>query len=412
MLFVLSLAAGPVLAQTATPPKEPGQVRLGPVYFSPYAGLTNVGFDSNFENSAADRQWAFTFSAQVGERIQIAGRKFRLDAAVGAVYVYYSVRRPGQSGINPGLQRFNVEYAFSPRLTFYSREGRFSYATTRPNFEIDTPVRRKEAEVGLGFRYTFTRRAAADVEIRWYRVAYDSGATYQGVNLGTALNGSRNDQRLSFRYQLTPWTEIYLPIWWQQQRFDVDDSRRGNSRTVGGGIRFNKRALVSGSLELGHLSFAPSATTVPGHTGLYTTGVLTFNVNDSTTVQLSAQNNTSYSYDVARAYYPYQWYQVTLRQRLGQHFDIGPYFNYFGSRYAAGTMPSDFARIWGGSVAYRRNQSRYEVFASHGDRTSAIATFQQYSGWRFGFRIETPRFRIDDRGMFLNGPMGLGWIQQ
>lgn len=412
---------------TGPPPRSFGQVRIGPVYFTPYVGVSNIGLDTNPYNDSIQsggdfggrRDPAFTFAVQAGERIDLVGRKLRAKMGVGLNYTFYSNSTSAEllsgrpEGWSFGIGGLDVEYDVGPRLTVYSRQFRYGTVTDRPNFEIDQRVRRQVMDVGLGAEFRPLERLFVNVERRWYREHYPSDTEYQGIELADSLNGDRDDLRVSLGMRVTRFTDVFFPIAWERSRFDVDQARNGQARSYGFGLRFSPLALVSGDVELGRRIFQTASADVPNDDSLYLRGGIRLVLRDSFAFDLSGQQNTSYSFDVSRVYYSYDWYRVSVKQRVGLGFDVGPYFNVFRSSYPTSdpdASADEKTRVLGGLVGFMRGGSRFEVYGEHWDRDSFDQT-RMYNGWRFGFRIQTRRFRFDDRGMFLNGTMGLDRIQ-
>jgi hypothetical protein len=412
---MLVAAVAPIVAQTPgtashrPPVRTFGQVRLGAVYFTPRAVLENVGIEYGRDQAEA-RQTAFTFSVFFGENVTLVSRKLWVSADVGVNYTYTSRLPEVPRNLNPSLRGVRAEYFASPRLTLFGN-GNYAYTTARPNFEVDTRVRRLDASLGGGARFTATARMGADLQAQWSRVNYDKSAVYLGVDLARSLNQSRLDVTATLSYGLTRLTSVFVPLSWRRDRFEFETGRDGETRSIGGGVRFNPRAFLSGALETGRSRLQLRSAAVPGYSGWYWRAVTAVAFRDTTAIEFSSQQNISFSYDVSRAYYVYRWNGVFVRQRMGQRFDAGPFYNTYTSRYAGSSTASDTTHVWGASVGLVRRQSRYDVYVSYWDRGANPVPGYGYYGWRFGFRILTPRVNISERGMFLNGPMGTGVIQ-
>jgi hypothetical protein len=420
--LMLSLAGPPASAQTPAnpqlqpPPKTFGQVRIGPVFFTPRVGLENVGIETNApESGTVDQgtsgggQLALTFSAFLGERIVLVGRKLRVSADVGVDYVYNSHLTASAESLSFSFQGARAEYFASPRLTLFGN-GNYRYTKDRPSFEIDAPVRRLNAGFSAGAQFSPTARIRSSLQAQWSLIRYD-GATYQGVDLANSLNETRVDLTATLSYGLTRWTELFMPVTWRLDRFEFETGRNGETRSLGGGARFSPRGFLSGSIEAGRTRLQPTDPGAEGYSGLYYRGVATLTFRDTTAIEFSSQQNFNYSYDVNRAFYVYRWSGVFVRQRLGQRFDVGPFHNWYNSQYSGSSTPAGTTRVWGVDVGYVHRQSRYDVYLSYWRPGANIEGGAGYHGWRFGFRIQTRRISFSERGIFLNGPMGIGVIQ-
>jgi hypothetical protein len=255
-----------------------------------------------------------------------------------------------------------------------------------------------------------TQRLGAAYEARTSSTRFDDNPAGPVYDLALAFNGRRYDQTASVTYRLTPWTELYLPLSWRRDRFDAYRDRDGRSLRVGGGVRFNARSVVSGSLELGRMAFRTQSATVPDYTGPYYQAVVGIRLGDTTSVELARQQNFSYSVDLDRVYYLYRWYRISVRKRVSEHLEVAPNFNNFDQQYAGAAGSSSSARIWGSDVSLVGRRSRYTVSVSYTEGGVPGAPGNHYGRWRVGFSIGIPRVTISDRGMFLNGALGLNPI--
>jgi hypothetical protein len=273
-------------------------------------------------------------------------------------------------------------------------------------------VRRLEKELGVGARYDFSARLAATAETYASELRYDEEASDLGPTLALALNGRQYVQRVALSYKLTPWTEVSFPVAWQQARFELDPGRDADGRRVGMGLQFNPRAYVGGSLEVGHVAISPVGVAGLKYSGPYAVSQLSVRLGESTSVRLAAQRDVRYSYDATLAYYMQDSYEMSLFQRVGQRFGVGPFFGRVRLRYATPPYPTDLTRVWGLATSYDGRRVRYGIYASHWGATSESGLINNYVGWRIGFTIGTPRFSfsISERGVFLGGERGLGWI--
>jgi hypothetical protein len=412
LVLALLLPGGWAFAQQAPAPPQRsfGQLRLGRTSFTPFFLIRNLGIDTNVFNSAAPQQQSSpTVTLGVGERIDLVGPAFRVRGEIGADYVYYAMTQPGQhQGFDPRLAA-TIDYAVGPRLAFSGR-ARYAYVTGRPSFEIADRVRRLEKELGVGARYAFSARLAASAETYASELRYDEDPANLGSTLALALNGRQYVQRAALSYQLTPWTEVSVPVSWQQARFELDPARDADGRRVGMGLQFNARAYVGGSLEVGHAAISPVGSAGLKYSGPYALSQLRVRLGESTSVRLAAQRDVRYSYDASLAYYLYDSYEMGLLQRLGQRFGIEPFVGRFRLRYATPSHPTDLTSVWGVATSYEGQRVRYAVYAAHWGASAESGLNNHYIGWRFGFTIGTPRFHISERGAFVDGERGLGWI--
>lgn len=408
-----ALGAGYAAGQHQPPPKALLQVRFGPVYVSPDIGVSQVGVDTNVYNDRGEPTSAFTASVYAGARVEIVTRRLWVYIPAGWGYVYYSKKVAQERAINPGILGVSAEYIVSSRLLLYSRNNRWGYTKSRPNFEIDTRTRRLETDLNAGLTFGLTPRIDLSIDSRWYRVQHDQNAQYNGVSLASTLNEHRYDQSAGLSYELTPATSVFSVVNWRQERFDQSPMRDGDTTGIGGGFTFNRRIPLSGTLQAGYNRYVPKTpATTSSSDGLYTNANINLSLRDSTTFDLATQRNFAYSYDLARSRYAYAWYQAGLNRALGSKFDAGFQFQYFATTYAGSGRPEEWTRTYTPSVGFHRRDARVAIYASYWERHNAVQIDRQYTGWRFGFSVTTRRISAStDRGMFLNGGMSLSQIQ-
>jgi hypothetical protein len=412
MALALCLVPDQLAAQHSPPPRSIGQVRLGPVYFTPVARVESVGYQSNLFNEPNGGATGLTFGLFGGAAVELPGRKLWVSAEFGAVYTYYSNEATTQTrSLGPAVRRFYVEYRLSPRLMVYSRDGSSATVTERPNFEIDARVRRRNTDFGLGVRWAFMPRLALDQEVRYSRQHYDHDAVYQGTNLATTLNGRTFDERLQLDYRLSKITSLSFPFVWRQVRFDEETTRDGTQQSIGVGLEFNPRSQLSGGFTVGRMRLAVPDAHVDSFVGTYSSGHLSLAFADATLVEWSFQRNVSFSFNESRVYYVYRWYEVSVRQRLGEKIDVGPYWSDYQMQYPNVSGVPEPTRVYGVRMGYYRRRYRYSVDVSYWDRGPGNSQDRQYTGWRVGFTIATPYLSFSNRGMFLNGPMGIETIK-
>ena len=402
VVAVFLLPATAVLAQTempASPSKHWGQVKFGSVYITPSVALTHIGADTNVTNSSGVQTADFTFTIHPSVDTVFAGRKLYVKATpfVNAIYFHTFDR---YRTLDPGVL-LHVEFPIGKTRVF--SDNSYIYSFTRPNFEIDERLRRRTAEVGLGVEYPLTPRVDLTVRGRVSRTDYDD-ATYNGTNVSTTMDERREELRGVVGYDLSNFTSIFSTIWWVNGYFPNDRPRDSITRSIGGGFRFNRRALLRGEVEAGYMQFDIPSGIAESYHGLYTRGTLGLTFKDRTTLDLFTTRMPTYSYSETNVYYISNYYQGNVRRAIGSRFDLSMLFSYQGSSYTGGPKKNEITRIYEPSVGYSVGRGvRVGFYAAYWDRQSEFTANRDYNSWRFGIRITTPFVTVNETGGFVNG---------
>lgn len=402
VVAALLLSATAVFAQTelpAPPSKHWGQVKFGSVYITPNVALTHIGVDTNVTNSSGEQAADFTFTIQPNVETVFAGRKLyaKVTPFVNAIYFHTFDR---YRTMDPGI-RLHVEFPIGKTRVF--SDDSYIYSYTRPNFEIDQRLRRRTGEVGLGVEYPLTPRVDLTVQGRAFRTDYDD-ASYNGTNVSTTMDERREELRGVVGYDLSNFTNIFATIWWVNDYFPNDRRRDSNTRSVGGGFRFNRRALLRGEVEAGYMLFDIPSGIAESYHGLYTKGTLGLTFKDRTTLDFYTSRLPTYSYSEAAVYYIASTYSANVRRAIGSRFDLSMMFSYLGNSYAGGQKNNEITRVYEPSVGYSVGKGvRVGFYASYWDRHSEFNASRDYNSWRFGIRITTPFVTVNESGAFVNG---------
>jgi hypothetical protein len=395
-----SAAQGQTKTQMPEPPsKHWGQVQFGALYITPSVALTHIGVDTNVTNSSGEQAADFTFTIQPGVDTVFAGRKLYVKATpfVSAIY-YHTFDR--YRTLDPGV-RLRVEFPVGKTRVF--SDDSYIYSYTRPNFEIDERLRRRTGDVGLGVQYPLTPRVDLTVQGRAFRTDYND-ASYNGTNVSTTMDERREELRGVVAYDLSNFTNIFSTIWWANDYFPNDRLRDSNTRSIGGGFRFSRRALLRGEVEAGYTLFNLPSGIAENYHGLYTRGMLGFTLTDRTTIDLFTTRQPTYSYSAAAVYYIANYYQATVRRAFGSRLDLSMLFSYQGNNYVGGGQNREITRIYEPSVGYSVGKGlRVGFYASYWDRQSEFNASRDYNNWRFGIRLTTPFVTVNENGGFVNG---------
>jgi hypothetical protein len=396
------LSASAASAQTpmpTAPSKHWGQVQFGSLYLTPNVALTHIGVDTNVTNSSGAQTADFTFTIQPSLDTVFVGRKLYVKATpfVNAIYFHTFDR---YRTMDPGV-RLHVEFPVGKTRVF--SDDSYIYSFSRPNFEIDERLRRRTGEVGLGVEYPLTPRVDLTVQGRAFRTDYDD-ATYNGTNVSTTMDERREELRGEVAYDLSNFTNIFSTIWWANDYFPNDRLRDSNTRSIGGGFRFSRRAILRGEVEAGYTLFDIPSGLAENYHGLYTRGTIGFTFADRTTVDLFTSRMPTYSYSATNPYYIGNYYQATVRRAFATRLDLSMLFSYQGNSYVGGQKNNEITRVYEPSVGYAVGKGvRVGFYAAYWDRNSEFNASRDYNSWRFGIRLTTPFVTVNEHGAFVNG---------
>jgi hypothetical protein len=297
----------------ATPRERPGLLKAGPFYITPQLRLGTIGMDTNVFYTATDRRTDFTASGGPGLEVLLPMRSSRLLLDGGLSYIYF-LRTASQRRLAGG-GRGRLEVG-GPALLVGAEAGLFR-TFERPNFEVDRRVvqdtKTQSADLSLnpagrfGVRLSATRR---DVDV-------PAGQPFRGADLTRAFSRREQGAVLNLRYRVTVKTSLVAEADYQQDRFDVDETRDANSERLGGGFQVESQTRLSGRVVGGarRMRFPNLDREL---TAPYAVAELTYHVGPRTRL------GVSYGYDVVYTAFQTVEGTPTLRlQRYGARLEKG-----------------------------------------------------------------------------------------
>jgi hypothetical protein len=425
----LLAAPAPVLAQSGTPaPQAPasqivlqpepdrpwGQVRFGAFTLTPHIGISNVGVDMNVYNAANEPRPDFTATIAGGMDAQYRGTRFETQIQARARYVYYKTF-PQERAMNPGVT-VRAQYALTHRLRLFT-DDQVEFLKDRPSVEIDARTRRMYSRVTVGAGLRLGERTDFVVVGESERTAYGADVSFLGVALRETLNSTRQRVTGTVSYKLSGYTTIRVIGGGERERFPYAGARNGESGFTRIGVQFNQRAMISGEVYAGYQLFKSETVAVqPDYGAITMDGFLTWRLQDVTHVSAGMQRRMSRSFRLDSPYYVDTTYQASIGRALTRVLDVGAGYQYWALGYqrfaGPGALPTDsltasedVARAVTLSAGIStRKRTRLAVYATNWGRRGAASALRDYDGWRFGLLLTAGALRIDNRGMFVNGP--------
>ena len=324
-LFVLLFTAVPASSQ------ETG-LRLGGLRLTPTVTIS-VESDSNVLNDDNPKQdWttASSLSLEARARVGIAG--IRARSALDAMYYNTHTERRSVGG----RQEVEAEFYLARLRPFMAQ----SYGNVRTPFsvEVDLPVRRLEmaTTVGADFKMTALTTIRGQVDRRENSFAND--ALYRGVELAAPLNLVSEKAQVSLLHDLTPLTKLSVTGELQQDRFEFQPSRNGDSLRVSSGVTFQPYGLISGSANVGYRRFTFPDPLTPPFRGLVASVDLSFRLLNASRLNVRMGRDVPYS--------------------------MSPDQPYFVSSLLGASLAHDFRDNWEVEGEWRRDKMAYQHLSS------------------------------------------------
>jgi len=384
----LICTASRAFTQTSDPAAT-ARMHFGRLALTPTIGLTNVGVDTNVFNDPNDASPKSDFTLTVEPKVDLwmhFGRSL-VSGTVTNDLVYYKTYSTERS-VN-GFYRAGALVPLN-RLTL---NGNVTYLNTRdrPGFEIDARSQRYEfgynGAVELrAFPKFFIGAKAARVN-----VDFAKDAIFLGTSLHDELTRTATSAAASFRYALTPLTNVTLDVGRQQDRFPYSPLRDSDSTQVQVDFKFDPFAILKGSAVVGYRDLQPRIGGLPGYQGPTAAVDLSYVAFGATKLSVQILRDVEYSFDVDQPYYVQTGTTASLSQHVyGQLFAVGRFgVQQLDYRDRAGVVIEvsnrmDYIHTHGGGLSYRLGRDvRLGLNLDRMRRTTAV-TGHKYDELKYG----------------------------
>jgi putative beta-barrel porin BBP2 len=393
VLIVAALSPSVAFAQEdGGPDPETVRMRIGPLLLNPRMQLSNLGFDSNVFNEAADQNPKRDFTATItpGADVWIRLGRSWLQATIREDIVWFQKYVSERSA--------NTAYTIDWRMRLNRLNVDVSphYLSTRerPGFEID--ARSQRTEYG-GTALVETRMFAktfVGLNASYQKVDYDKAAVFLNSNLQFELNRTVTAAGISVRHQLTPLTAITLSGGQSQDRFEFSPLRDSNSTSVSGSVSFDPHALIKGTATVGYRNFHPLTPGLPDYVGATATGNLTYTLLGATRFGVTFKRDLAYSYDINQPYYLETGVSGEIAQQIFGPLDVvgraGTSTLAYRDRAGAAIVSAnryDYVHSYGGGIGYHFGRDLRVGFNVDQQHRISDLSERQYDGLRFGTAV-------------------------
>jgi hypothetical protein len=385
---IVLLTAATVVAQQPHDPRGEAKAQLGPFNFTPSLSVKDFGIDTNVFNDAEEkRDFTVTVAPKVIVSVPFA-RRAALTTSVATDLVYYQ-KYASERSVNFEVKTRSE--VFVRRVTLFAEP---AYVRTRQpmSVEFDARAQREERGGQAGINVRVSRKTAVELGARVSRVEFDTDEVFAEVLLRETLNRESRALSASIRQDLTPVTAIVFRAEGGTERFALSPVRDADTRQVGGGVEFNPRALISGTVSVGFRAFEPRDPLLEPFKGVVLRTAIEYAIGDSTRFAFAADRDVNYSYEPLQPYFVIQGFNLNAERRLFGRFDLAlgalrhqyVYRDLTTSDDATSGGRVDVVRTWSGSIGYRfARTARLGFGAALRSRESNSALHRTYQGIRF-----------------------------
>jgi predicted porin len=267
-------------------------------------------------------------------------------------------------------------------------------ARNRPNGEVDARANRIEDELSGGLAYDWGEFSA--IYVAGYRMGVKyKNALEDGVDIGDALTRDQYEYSAGLRTALTPLASLTLYGAFRQDRFRIDKTRDGDSRSLNGRLAIGAEAAVSGQISLGFTDFKPVDPLVEPFTGLTGSAGLVYPFLELGRFALTGRRAQEFSFDPAEAYFIENTLSLSYTHRVRGQVDVQligarSVFDY-GFRANEPAHQANLDTV-NGSLGYNlRNRTRVSLNYEYQKRHSEAFAKRNYErrrvylGWGYGF---------------------------
>jgi Putative beta-barrel porin 2 len=390
-LVCLCLAAA-ARASAQAPEEDPAasaRFQVGPLRFTPGIAITNLGVDNNVFNDPNNRQKDTTAAIGPIAKLWLDVGRSRLTSNVSVQYLYFN-EFDNQRAFNTANDgKWEVPLA---RLTPFVT-GSYSNTKDRPGFEIDARSRLVNSSVGLGTSLRLSGKTSFVLSATRSRLIFDPDQTFDGTDLGRALNRTSDAEQLQLRYAMTSLTTFVVDTEARQDRFTEDQLRSADSIKVLPGFEMKPSALIAGTVFVGYRRFEPLDATLPSYQGPVATVNARY-VNGATMVETKIGRDLAYSYEPTQPYYALTDLNLAVTERLLRNWDVVGRAAWQTLDYqqlntvASSSNRTDTIHQFGGGIGYWVGRTlRVGFDANYYERRSSDLAQFGYEGLRMGASV-------------------------
>jgi len=384
-LLCLGLASPAAHAQDDPDPSETARFRLGALRFTPSIVISSLGVDSNVFNEAEDPKSDTTAAVGPAVDLWLRAGASRLSGKAAGQYLYFN-KYDNQRSWNTNLEgRWDLPLSRIAPYVF----GRANNTKDRPGYEIDSRVRLKQHDVGLGTSIRLTGKTSIVLGTDRTQTRYDQNDVALGDRISKTLDRHTNTEEAQLRLKLTPLTTFVVRAEASQDRFVYETERNANSLQIRPGFELRPEALISGQVFVGFRRFDALHGDVPDYQGVVADVGATF-VARATQFELQFGRDLTYSYEILQPYYVLVDTQLIVTQRITSRWDVVGRGGRQGLHYqnlTSEVLPDRTDRSWqlGAGIGYRPAETlRIGLDVVYSRREVASVALRNYEGLRVG----------------------------
>jgi hypothetical protein len=373
-LCAVVAGAQPTTDRTAQADQEDIETREQFVWH-PSVGITSLGYDSNVFNlpTRGAGDWVATFAAGLAPIWNVGDVK--LSADTDLVYNYFQ-QFTQERGLD-GSARGRIDLPIA-RVRLHVG-GSYANLRQRVNFEIDQRARRTEHDLTAGFDVAAGGRTTIGLNVRrgLVRFADDEPGTQ---TLRDTLNRDERTASASVQYAITPLTSFVVTGDLGTHHFDRSPQRDGHGAGYSAGLMLAQDAVIAGQVSIGWRRVTVSTPLVPAFQGLAWLMDLSTVMGNSTRVGVRGRRDVAFSSDVQAPYYVQSSIGGSLRQALGDGWEIGVRID----------------RVW---LDYAHSLiETAPAYAETIDVPGALLGYRFPGGVRIGVEVESQQRRVNTPG--------------
>jgi hypothetical protein len=399
-IVLLLLSAGPVSAQdwkAPDPKAEPwrdAKLKIGPVFFNPTFQIKDFGVDDNVYNDPARPTQDLTGTLAMESLAGLHIRALLVTVKQSNSYIWFRRERSERS-IDGGLKAV-AELRLGRIRPWATIERAKTHA--RGGYEIDARAGRDLPAYDFGSDIRFGWRLGASIGYRSQDVEYAEGETFDGTDLGAALNNTTDQLRGFARYELGTFTSLIAGAERSRERFVTNTLKNADALYYFGGLESSSDAPLGLNLRVGWKEQRHKDPSVPDFKGLVLRGGTTFTVGEFMRLSFDGMRDTGMSYDEVYPYFVEEGGGFNSYIRFAEHFDLkfdakSSWLKYSKTVTGAEAARTDRTVVAGaefgyflGGISGTRVGIRYE----YAERTSPIAQKNYvrsrfYSDFRLSF---------------------------
>ena len=390
VIVLASAFAAPTVSAFAQEAANTGRFKLGPLGFTPFIAVTNVGVDNNVFNEGDNPKRDTIAAVGPGVNLWTHLGRARLSGNTAGQYLYFKTYDNQRSWNTTNGARVDLPLA---RLTPFV-SGAYVHSNARAGYEIDARAGRLDRRVTTGTSIRLSGKTAFEMSGTRAGSAYDRQDPAYGAALSDALDRTSDNELLRMNYTLTPLTTFVLDMSATQDRFRFDPTRNADSITVLPGFTMKPLALISGSAFVGIRQFNALRDSQPDYVGVVALVDVKYELS-TTRIGALVNRDVNFSLNTQTPIYVSTDIGLTVTQRITRAWEIvgrGGH-QWLGYRSMAGggnggPIGTDRNRQFGAGLGYRLGgRARLGVDANYYQRRAVVQQQGSYDGLRVGASV-------------------------